>query len=122
MEKSKRSLTRLSFPTGYKAQEIQDSNVDVYIILDNQDVYYATFFTLKNIQKLMSKAGIGSAEGCYFWVADMVIIESITLNNIVVAIQDLIQSYSIDKALSKVGNESEFVSTPSEWLNLVEVA
>lgn len=110
---------RLSFPSGYEVEDIHDSNIDVYIMVDESDIFCATFFTLKNVQKLMNTnlSSQGNSAGLYFWASDMIIITSITLENIINTVKDLI----VDGIVKDVCSTQDFDADSSDWLDLVEI-
>jgi hypothetical protein len=71
-----------------------DDNVDIHVEFATGERYVATFFTTANIQRLMDKdAETGEcAGGLYFWATDMVIVRSLTRENIERTIADLLSS------------------------------
>jgi hypothetical protein len=81
-----------------------DDNVDVEITLENAIVYSATFFTIENIRTLLMRYRQSGecAGGVYMWATDMIIVESLTLENIQAAVQDLIETGGIDHACRRI--------------------
>lgn len=77
-----------------------DDNIDVIVHFEDGTSYAATFFTLANIRRILAGyAETGEcASGLYFWAAHMVIIESLTSENVESAVKDLIKSGELQKA------------------------
>lgn len=69
-----------------------NSNLDIHVEFKNGKKYVATFFTIKNIYSLFEKNKTSGecANGTYFWATDMVIIASMTKENIVITVENLI--------------------------------
>lgn len=79
-----------------------DENLDVFIHFENGEEYVLSFFTLKNISRLMSKNKLMGEQlnGAYFWSSDMVIITEISEDSIMRTVEDLIKSHSFYRAAS----------------------
>jgi hypothetical protein len=82
----------LSYVEDVAGTDALDDNVDVFVDFVTGERYVATFFTIANIQRLMDKdAETGEcAGGLYFWATDMVIVRSLTRQNIERTIADLL--------------------------------
>ena len=75
-----------------------DDNVDVEITLVDNRVFSATFFTLKNIESLLSnyKTTGECASGLYFWAQDMIVVndlDEITLRKTIIDLLDSEELY-----------------------------
>jgi hypothetical protein len=83
-----------------EALDPDNCNVDVEVQFVSGERYVATLFTIENIETLMSRCKTSGEcnAGSYFWAADMVIIEKMTLE----AIQELIEYLIDDNELSLV--------------------
>ena len=90
----------LHFPTGYQIENIYDGNIDLHVICSNNDVYFATVFTIQNIQNVMTR----NAES-FFWATDMVIVKDLMLKTIQKAIRELIEAGYLEAALTKIGTK-----------------
>lgn len=77
-----------------------DDNADVYVILPNGDNYVATFYTPKNIQRLMAKdrAAGEHCNGLYFWGSGMILIERLDEQSFRAAVEDLMEWGHFEKA------------------------
>jgi hypothetical protein len=47
---------KIYFPASYLVKDIYNDNIDINVILEDGQVFFATFFTLQNIQWLIAKA------------------------------------------------------------------
>jgi hypothetical protein len=90
---------KILFPAGYSVDDINNNNIDVHVILKNGDVYFATVFTVANVERLMQKDGKS-----YFWAADMVIVETLDLPSLKRAIKQMIDADHLEVAFDKIGN------------------
>ena len=91
-------LFKIVFPSGYQVENIEDDNTDINIILCDGTVFFSTFFTLKNIQRILD-----ADEGVYFWATDMVILRDLERTTIVTAVQRIIEDDYLDSACSEIG-------------------
>jgi hypothetical protein len=82
---------------------IDIDNVDVKIILENGDTFFLTFFTIANIQVLLKRYNETGecAFGTYFWASNMVIVNSLNIENIKKTIEQLIK----DNELKMIGQK-----------------
>ncbi|RYD55820.1 MAG: hypothetical protein EOP56_14755 [Sphingobacteriales bacterium] len=87
----------------------EDDNIDVNVILENGDAYFGTFFTVKNIDRIMTrhKQTGESANGSYFWSINMLIIDKINIECIKKCIDDLLKDKCFPDAFSYIGNRPE---------------
>lgn len=89
---------KILLPSGYNVHDIYDDNIDVNVALRSGIVYFATFFTIFNIQTLMSNEGV-----IYFWSTDMVIIKDLRTETIREAVSKIIEDGLLDVSFSKIG-------------------
>jgi hypothetical protein len=77
----------------------EDDNVDVYVHFEDGRSYIATFFTLRNIERLMEKdRRTGeSGGGLHFWATDMVIVRRLDPETVRLAIEDIIASGDLEQ-------------------------
>ncbi len=82
----------------------EDDNIDVEITLENGDRYGATFFTIKNLERLFEKnKRTGEfAAGSYLWATDMLIVEELTHAAMNRALHDLVLSGQLSVACSRL--------------------
>ena len=90
----------LRYPVGYSVENPEDDNIDLNVILTNGDVYFATAFTLKNIEKLLVKS-----ELVHFWSTDMFIVKDLTIETIEKAVAEMITVGHLENAFSKIGTK-----------------
>ena len=78
----------------------EDDNVDVAVQFENGQRYIASFFTLKNVQTILSrhKSSGESAYGKYFWASDAIIVERLDLETIRTTIADLLDRDHFEQA------------------------
>lgn len=88
----------INFPTGYNITNIIDDNIDIHIIVDNR-VFFSTFFTTKNIDRLIDKES-----SSYFWATDMIILSDLRLETIKGAVIDIVESGIISDSLTDIGD------------------
>lgn len=81
-----------------------DENVDIGILLEDGKEYTATFFTIKNLKKLLNGfQKTGEAQGgLYIWAVDMIVVNFLSDEVILKSISDLINSGDIEKACSRI--------------------
>ena len=76
-----------------------DDNSDVIVTLHDGKRYIATFFTYENIQTLTQKNKLTgeNLSGSYFWASDMVLIDTITRENIIKVIGHFIETNTFEQ-------------------------
>jgi hypothetical protein len=82
---------RIMDPLG---EDVANDNVDVCVEFDDGDRYFATFFTLRNIESLMAKNRRTGEDGggIYFWALKMIVVERIDMLLIEKAVADLLET------------------------------
>ncbi|OIO74478.1 MAG: hypothetical protein AUJ85_05460 [Elusimicrobia bacterium CG1_02_37_114] len=105
---------KLLFPTGYSVDDIcENGNIDAHIILDNGNVYAATFITPTNIMSLMDNCEYLD-ERNYLYIADMIIVRDLKLSSMKEAVSYLIKWEKLNVACEKI---AERASKYSEYEN-----
>ena len=81
-----------------------DDNTDVRVILPDGRSYVATFFTIKNIERLLREYAANGecAFGQYFWSSEMIVIKSLDMSSIRTAVADLLRNGEFHKAFRKI--------------------
>jgi len=81
-----------------------DDNVDVEITLADNRVFAATFFTLKNVESLLSNYKVTGecANGLYFWAQDMILVSDLDEITVRQVIHDLIDSKELYSCCSQI--------------------
>jgi hypothetical protein len=89
--------------------DLEDGNIDVEVKFDSGQRFVATFFTLKNIKRLMGQyQSTGECKnGAYFWASDMIIVETLSEQNINSAVADLIAEQNFNDAFYGPSVDSE---------------
>ena len=87
------------YPSGYSIDSVENDNIDIHVILENNEVYFATLFTLKNIEYLMSK----NFDSC-FWADDMIIVHNLGKKTIKESIKKIISDGYLNASFSKIGD------------------
>ena len=79
-----------------------DENIDVEVVFEDGAQYVATFFTLENIRELFEKnRKTGEcAGGTYLWASQMIIVRTLTLENVSNAVADLIATGEFESAFA----------------------
>ncbi len=87
-----------AFPVSIKflhtAHDFSDDNIDVVVMLQDGSQRTVTFFTLKNIQSLLSeyKKTSECLSGKYFWAKDMVIAEDLKEETIRAIVTEMVKN------------------------------
>lgn len=81
-----------------------DCNSDVFVHFEDGREFVGTFFTLANVASLLERwARSGEhAGGAYFWSANAVVVRRLDEEHIRVALQDMLRSGSLERALKRV--------------------
>ena len=79
------------FVTDDQIIDAENDWIDVEIALSNGEHYYPSFFTIKRIQEILEHDKIegDNLNGLYFWATDQIIIESMSIENILKTIEHL---------------------------------
>ncbi len=78
----------------HQIEEEKNDSIDVVVYDADGLIYTATLFTLKNIETLLERwRSTGEClNGKYFWAADMLIVEKLTVETIESVVDGLIES------------------------------
>ena len=109
---------KVRYPAGYtnNVKDITNDNMDINVVFSNGTVHFATIFTIKNIQELMSKDN-----GLYFWAMDMVIVIDLERNTIRKAIGDMIKDGYFYEMFSSIGTiESVYPDKNYTFSDIIE--
>jgi len=89
---------KIRFPGNYSANDINKGNIDVNIILSDGTIYFGTFFTIANIQELLT-----NDTRCYFWATDMFIVKDLSRSTIRYSVSQAIQDGYFEDIFCKIG-------------------
>lgn len=83
--------------------------LDVFIHFADGSRYVGSFFTLKKIEALMNEDQATGEynQGNYFWTSDLIIVRTLTPENIQAAIKDLIQSRRFEAAFALIEKDAD---------------
>ena len=86
-----------------------DDNVDVYVYFEDGTSYFATFFTLASIERLIKVwQSTGECDGGrYFWSVNSIITHSLTDDNIEAIVADLIKTSEFRSAFGITQQNAE---------------
>lgn len=84
--------------------EVPQGNVDVEVLLKNEELYSATFFTLENISTIMKsyKKSGECSNGLYFWSLNMIIVEKISEDEVKETVCDLLKTGEFFSVFMKI--------------------
>jgi len=102
-------------PTHYSSHNVYDGNIDVNLITGDGDVFFATLFTLSNVQRLMQK----EEHSYYFWATDMVIVRDLQVNSIRDAILKIIKDGYLESVFSRIGDIKQIYGAESSFEDIV---
>lgn len=105
----------IKYPLDFIVKDKRDTNLDINVVLETGDVFFATIFTIENIKNLIDK-DLSS----YFWVPDMIIVKEVTKQAIYKAIGGIIEDGYLEMSLSKIGSISDVYGDDHSFDSLVE--
>jgi len=82
----------------YETTNVLNDNIDLNVIIPSGEVYFATFFTISNIQSLLNESSDG-----YFDAQDMVVVKDLTIFTIRFVIGNIIRNDRLNLVMSKIG-------------------
>ena len=85
-------------PAGYDVEDAFDGNLDLNIVLDTDVVFFATAFTVRNVQTLLAR----SPEP-YFWSVDMFVVDNLRVPTILAAVTRIVQEGRADSVFGRIG-------------------
>ena len=106
---------KILFPTGYQVTNIYCDNIDLHVILEDNHVYFGTFFTLDNIKYLIDRE-----KDCCFWAVDMVIIKDLSFDTIYMAVAELLKWEHLGDAFTDIGPISKIYNGCSTFDDIIE--
>ena len=100
---------RVWLPADLDPSEFEDGNADVHVYLENGEHYFATFFTMRNIESLIKKfRETGECSfGLYFWAAGMIIVEGLSEDTVIRTIDQLLVESQFQEAFDGPLNDSD---------------
>lgn len=95
--------------------DVFNDNLDLNVIFPDNSVFFATSFTIYNIQHLMEKE-----QNNYFWAVDMFIVKDLEKMTIRKAIQEAINEEYFDLIFSRIGSLSTVYSKSVNYDSIVD--
>lgn len=92
-------MYKLRFPAGYLGTDVEDDNIDTHVVLEAGQVFFATLFTLKNVESLMKKEEFQ----LYFWATDMIIVKDLSLETIRQTVDEIIKEEMLSTMFCEIG-------------------
>jgi hypothetical protein len=88
---------------GRQAWDRSNDNVDVLVQFPDSTAYAATFFTLENIKSLIEsyKESGECDSGLYFWCAEMIIVEELSLEVMERTVESLLREDEFSKVFQR---------------------
>jgi hypothetical protein len=89
---------------GAQVWDPSTDNLDVEVTLTDGRRFGATFFTLQNVKRLFEKnrATGECLGGLYLWAANMILVETLTMNVIRKTVEDLLDNGELFSAFSRL--------------------
>ncbi|WP_299107026.1 hypothetical protein [uncultured Tenacibaculum sp.] len=103
----------IKYPLEFIVEDKKDTNLDINVVLETDEVFFATIFTIENIKNLIVKD-----QSSYFWATDMIIVKEVTKRAIYEAIGDIIEDGYLEMSLSKIGSTSDVYGEGSSFVTL----
>lgn len=91
-------LFKVFCPAGYHVEDVFDDNLDLNIILDTEEVFFATVFTVRNVQVLLD-----CSPEPYFWSVNMFIVDNLRVPTILDAVASIVQEGRADAIFGRIG-------------------
>ena len=95
---------RVEFVGSLEELDPLKDNIDIHIIFDSGEKYFATLFTIANLQEIMMRHKLSGecAGGKYFGSINMLIVESLNLDTIHTCVDDIIQHHELEQIFARV--------------------
>ena len=85
-------------PGGHHVEDVFDGNLDLNIVLDTEEVFFATAFTVRNVQALLA-----CSPETYFWSVDLFILDNLSVPTILAAVAHIVQAGMADTVFGQIG-------------------
>lgn len=106
---------KIVFPSGYCIKDINNDNIDINVIFNNNQVFFATIFTLENINTLLIKDKLD-----YFWADSMVIVKNIEKKFLRDSIISMLKDGSFESIFSKIGNIKDIYGNKINYDKIID--
>lgn len=106
---------KVVFPSGYNIIDEINDNIDINVVLKDGQVYFATVFTIKNIEFLMEKNKLK-----FFWADSMIISDIIDKNNLKNTISNIIEDGLFNSILTRIGSINDIYGNSVDYESIVD--
>ena len=106
---------KIRFPGGYDIEDVFNDNIDLNVVLQDKRVFFATAYTIKNIEYLLEKD-----QDIYFWSTDMFIIKDLEKITIKKSIEKIIENDFFESIFSKIGSVEDVYSSSLDYEKIVD--
>jgi len=104
---------KISFPSGYNIENISNDNIDMMVAFEDETVYYATLFTVSNIQELIEKDN-----DVYFWAQNMFVVKDLSTTTIRKAVEKSIIDEYFHFIFDKIGTTKNIYGENMTFMQL----
>ncbi|MFW0739388.1 hypothetical protein [Flavobacterium sp. T12S277] len=115
MEKKLHMKFKITVPAGYQVKNYENDNLDINVVLENKEIFFATLFTTNNIKMLLERD-----ESTFFWAHTMVILKDLKKETIKKFVQEAIDSESLEAIFYKIGNLGQTKGYPSKFEKITD--
>jgi hypothetical protein len=107
---------KLYSPAGYLGTDKVNDNIDIHVVTEHGDVFFATLFTPINFSQLMERNGLNG-----MWVVDMVVVKDLSLETIRMAVDELMEKQSFTEAFCRLGTTGEIYEGRMSYETLISL-
>lgn len=109
-------LYKIICPAGYSGTNEIDDNIDINVVTEGGDVFYAALFTPQNFVTLFARNG-----GYGMWSPDMIVVKDLAIPTIRKAIDELIERQYFEDAFDKIGTIAKIYGEAATYEGLVSI-
>jgi hypothetical protein len=98
------NISKIEVHSSWNAVNADDDNIDVFVRLDNGELWTATFFTISNIETLLNRYKVRGEclHGQYVWAKAMIIVRSLTAEGVRDTLEELHRTGELFAAMVRV--------------------
>ena len=108
---------KISFPSGYNIRNISNDNIDIMVAFEDETVFYATLFTVSNIQELIEKDN-----DVYFWAQNMFVVKDLKKTTIKEAIAKSIKDEYFYFIFDRIGTIQNVYGENMTFTQLIDAS
>ncbi|MBS7256717.1 hypothetical protein [Flavobacterium branchiicola] len=106
---------KIVIPARYHVKNYYNDNLDVNVILENKEIFFATIFTLDNIKMLLELN-----KSNFFWADTMIIIKDLKKETIKEFVKEVIDDGNLESIFYKIGNLGEIEGYPINFESVTD--